>query len=313
MIDQSSRDSFDNLPRAVVFARVVASGSFRAAARSLGVSPGTVSHHIKVLEESLSVRLLERSTRTMSLTSAGRAFYSELRAALSSWERGVVAAQRFKEAASGCLVISVPDICTRPFMVPVVRELVRANPDVTVDVRVSSSNSDLLAEGIHVALRAGPLTDSGYGSRLLHRGEHRIFGARSLSADWRAQHPSDLSSAPWVHFRPLPCPANLTCTDGRQHALDYRPEFSSDSPQGAVDLAIEGLGFIILPSVIAVEWLRARDLVPVLPTWAGGTIEFHAVTPSPRPTDRKVQLFIQLLEAQFSRAESEWQAVLAQA
>ncbi len=305
MIEQSSKDALAHLPRAVVFVTVVMSGSFRAAALQLGVSPGTISHHIKVLEESMSVRLLERSTRKMSLTSAGQAFYAEMRAALSCWERGVGAAQKFKEAASGCIVIAVPDALMRSITVPAVRKLVRTNPDVTVDLRVSSSESDLVAEGIHVALRAGPLPDSSLGARLLHRGYRSIFGTRALSADWRPKHPADLSSAPWIHFQANPRPTTLTCTDGRKHMLDYRPRISADSPQGAIDLALDGLGFIVLPRIIAVEWLETRGLVPVLPNWAGEYIEFHAVTPSPRPTDRKVQLFIALLKQEFARTQGQ--------
>ncbi len=283
-----------------MFARVVRSGSFRAAAQSLGISPATVSHHIKVLEETMSVRLLERSTRKMALTSAGRAFYSEVRAALSCWERGVNAAERFKEAASGCIVVTLPDALIRSVVVPAVHKLVRTNPDVTVDLRVSTKQSDLLSEGIHVALRSGPLSDSSYGSRLLHRGHRAIFGTPGLRSDWHPKHPSDLSSAPWVHFKAHRLPMQFTGA-GEQHSLTYEPKINSDSPQGAVDLAVDGLGFIVLPRIVA---SAAHDLVPVLPDWVGSEIEFHAVTPSPRPTDRKVQLFIELLAVAFANAEN---------
>ena len=305
MIDQSSRDALSNLPRAVVFVKVVMSGSFRGAAESLGVAPATVSHHIKELEASMSVRLLERSTRKMSLTSAGRAFYSELRAALSCCERGVGAAQRFKEAASGCIVVSAPDVWTQSVVIPAVRELVKTNPDVTVDLRVSSRMSDLLAEGVHVALRAGPLPDSSYGSRLLHRADHGIFCTNALREAWRAAHPRDLVSAPWVHFRPRPHPTRLNCINLPSFDLNYTPTISSDSPQGAIEFAAQGLGFILLPRILATESLTPRGLVQVLPEWTGDPIEFHAVMPSPRTTDRKVQLFVDLVAKQFKDAEAQ--------
>ena len=189
---------------------------------------------------------------------------------------------------------------TLSIVIPVVRTMVQAHPDVVVEVRASSHNADLVAEGVHVALRAGPLSTLEYGTRLLHRGHHGIYAAPALVESWPCEHPRDLVNAPWIHFAPRPLPTPMSCAGAEDYALAYRPSVVSDSPQGAADMALEGMGFILLPEIIA----RTHALSPVLPGWCGEPIEFHAVTPSPRPSDRKTLRFIELLVDEFAERPS---------
>ncbi len=264
-----------------------------------------MQNHIKELEEALGVRLIERTSRSMALTSAGLALLDEAEGAIGIWRRGSSNARSFADGPVGNLVVTAPDVVSERFVVPAIARLVAQHSSVQVELRVSTANLDLLAEGVDVAVRVGPLQDSGYGVRTLHRSQHGIVATPQLAAAWPAAHPRDLDAAPWVDFGRHPDQIDLRDPDGRSHRLPSRNRTRSTSAGAFIGLIVAGAGFGLVPRVLVEPELRDGRLVEMLPEWSRGPATFYALTPSPRATDVKVRLFMDLLAELFEGSESE--------
>ena len=299
MIDRSLREALSHLPRLVVFAELARQGSFRAAASALGLSPSTVTHHIKALEEALDVRLVERTSRAMTLTAAGEVLLTDAEDMVLAWRRGASTARLYATAPTGLLVVTAPDVIAERFVVPAAHRMLTQNPRVQLELRVAPRNLDLVADGIDVAVRRGPLPDSGYGARVLQRDQYGIFARPELAAQWPAEHPADLAAAPWVRYSVRAEDPELRDADGESYTLRSSTRAWASSGGAFIGMLAAGLGFGLVPKRLAEQERAAGHLVQVLPDWTWGSADFYAVTPSPRPTDAKVVRFINILAEVF--------------
>ncbi|MCA9564575.1 MAG: LysR family transcriptional regulator [Myxococcales bacterium] len=204
-INRSPMD-FELLPSALVFEAVVRAGSFRGAAEELQLSPSTVSARVASLEESLGIRLIHRTTRTVTLTEAGRTLRDEMSSILPTWRRAEDRARAHAEEPQGVLVVTAPDAFMAGHIVPVAVDFQRRHTATRFVFRTTLSTLSMLDEGIDVAVRAGPLPPSELGARELWRGVHVAVASPSFTADKRAEHPSELMSLPTLDVvgrRPL--------------------------------------------------------------------------------------------------------------
>lgn len=297
MVDPLLKEALDQLPRVVVFAEIARRGSFRAAAEALDLSPSTVSHHLKVLEASLNVSLMERTSRAITLTAAGRALLVDAQDLLNAWKRGTAGARSHSETPMGTLVLTCPDVVAERFAVPAIERLVTEYPQVTVDLRVSPKNLDLVAEGIDVAIRRGPLDDSGYGAFRLYRDHYGVFAAPELAAEWATDDPRSLDDAPWVRFAVRARHPALTGPNEVEVTVDGVTRVVASSARTFIDLILGGVGFGLVPRVLVAPDVHSGRLVHVTPQWTSGIADFYVVTPSPRPKDLKVVRFIEALRA----------------
>lgn len=295
MPDARLREALHHLPRVVVFVELARHGSFRGTAAALGLSPSTVSHHIQALEGALGVKLVERSSRAMSLTAAGEALLSDAQDLVRSWQRGVQRARLHAAAPTGRLVVTAPEAMVEHLLAPAVRRMVHEHPQVTVDLRVSARRLELMADGIDIAVRVGPLPDSGLGARLIYRDHHAIFAHPDLAAEWEPAHPSELDHAPWVQFSVREDQPVLEGPGGARHRLRVQPRALANTSGAFLSLVGEGLGFAVVPSRLAAPAVAAGRLRVVLPGWRSSRAGFYAVTRSPRPTDAKIVHFLDLL------------------
>ncbi len=304
MVERSLQEALAHLPRTVVFVELVERGSFRAAAKALGLSPSTVTHHIQTMEDALGVRLIERSSRSMTLTAAGRTFLREAADIVTLWRRGAAGARAHAEAPQGTLVVTTPDFVSERFVVPAVARLVARYPQVRVELRVSTATLDLLSESIDVAVRIGPLADSTYGMRVLDRGQHGIIATPALAERFAATHPSDLDDAPWVRFGPHPEQLRFVGPEGETHTRDASSCAQTSAAASFIELVLQGTGFGMIPLALVRPELARGSAVVVLPEWSLGPANFYAVTPSPRATDAKVQLFTEILAELFAESHA---------
>src|SRR5262245_34282215 len=143
-----------------VFAKVVETGSVRSAARALGLSPSVVSHHVAQLEESLNVALLYRTTRQLKLTDEGAKLVSAARDVVAAAERGIEALAMDSEDPAGQLTVAMPASLIADALFADVAAFARAFPRVSLAIRFSDVQVDIIRDGIDVALRAGTLKDS---------------------------------------------------------------------------------------------------------------------------------------------------------
>ncbi|MFY8152463.1 MAG: LysR family transcriptional regulator, partial [Hyphomicrobiales bacterium] len=150
-----------------LFARVVTSGSMSAAGREIGLSPAVISKRIKRLEERLGTRLLQRTTRQITLTEAGQGFYERVIAILSSVEEAEDFVTRRSALARGLLKVSAPTSFGRMHIAPHLGRFLDDNPNINVDLQLSDSFVDIVGGGFDVAIRIAELVDSSLVARRL--------------------------------------------------------------------------------------------------------------------------------------------------
>lgn len=300
MNDRSEARMIADLPRLFVFAEVARRESFAAAADALGLSRSTVSHHVGALEEALSARLLERTTRSVSLTAAGQRLLASAEAILSEWNSATNAVAEGQREPRGTIVVTTPNIVAERIVVPTVIDFMRKYPACEVDLRITAKTLNLVREKVDVAVRAGPLPDSTQGARLLAETEHVIVGAPRLLERWPVESPRDLADAPWVDHRLRRRYASVS-REGTTFALPQGHRVMVDSAGGLIALAVGGAGFALLPELIVQEELERGELVIVCAGWrATPSLSFHAVMPSPKNQSARVRRFVELLLARFA-------------
>ncbi|WP_322617927.1 LysR family transcriptional regulator [Pseudomonas sp. BIC9C] len=281
-----------------MFVQVVHCGSFAEAARRLGMPPNTVSRRIQQLETRLGTRLLQRSTRKLTLTSAGQGFH----------ERCVGAVDDLLEAGqdlitgsgepSGRVRVAAPADFFDFFEMAWVSEFLTAYPRVRLDFVLSDAKADLIAEQIDVAFRGGPLRDSGYVGR-------QILDPRSVgmvaSPDYLAargsprtlqdlaSHDCVISAHPGGHAT-----WHLIGPKGEEE-IQVTGRFSGNTAQSLRKAAVAGLGIALLPPLMAKLELDAGVLVPVLPQYQPNGYGLNVLYPSRRQLPPAVSAFIGLV------------------
>ena len=150
----------DNLGDIVTFVRVVASGSFVSAANQLGVTPSAVSKSVSRLEESLGIRLLNRTTRSLSPTDVGSAFYARCQALITQLQDAEAEVVETRQRPRGRLRVDMPLTLAREYVIPALPRFLAQFPDVTLQLSFSDRLVDMVNEAIDIAVRVGELTDS---------------------------------------------------------------------------------------------------------------------------------------------------------
>jgi len=291
-----------------VFAQVVKAGGFTAAARALGQPKSTISRRVSQLEARLGVRLLQRTTRKVSLTDVGEVYYARAERALGELSDAERALRDLRDAPRGVLRISAPSDVGHDLLPAIVAAYRSAYPEVGLVVDLDNRRVDLVAEGYDLALRASArLDDSALVARKLTTTEHRLFASREyLARRGVPERPEALSAhdvllfrSPRLHARlrlrrNTPPPAGAA--PNAQDAVDV----DLQGPLSSSDLAflrravLEGLGIAALPSFTCSLDLAGGRVQRVLPQWNTGSSSLYAVYPSARYLAPKVRTFVEL-------------------
>ncbi|HVV53438.1 MAG TPA: LysR family transcriptional regulator [Polyangia bacterium] len=268
------------------FVRVVEDGSFTTAARRLGLPKSSVSRRVTALEEALHARLLQRSTRKLVLTEAGRLYFERARAALGGLaDAGAAVTDLGGEVAGPIRFTAGGD--NSGLLAGLLAEFLGRHPKVQIDVVLTPRRVDLVAEGFDLALRAGPLVDSALIARRLGRTELGLFASRAyLRKAGRPQRVADLAGHRFVLFGEPHERENLRLTgpDGEE-TVQVRGPLVVHDMSFAVDAISTGLGIGLVPDMylgwIAKGKLRSRrpDLVRVLPDHGVVGSELSLVSP----------------------------------
>lgn len=287
------------------FVQVVERQSFGRAAQELKLTPSAVSRQVKTLEAALGVQLLYRTTRAMSLTDAGKAYFAECQTALDQIRRAREIARQALETPTGTLKVSVPVSFGRNHVVPHVSAFLGQYPEVQIDLSLTDHFVDVVADGLSMAIRIGRMPDSTLIMRKL-LGNRRLLVASPgyLAAHGPITGPGDLKR--------LDCLALTINRDGELWRMVGPEGERSIRPQGRVRadsgdairrLAIDGAGVAFLSEVNVSDAMRAGQLVQVLPQWSGRETGVYAVFPPPRPINPAVDAFVKFL---LSRWDGEW-------
>ncbi len=291
-----------DLNEIVVFAKVVETGSFTAAAAALNLPKSTISRKVAQLEERLDARLLQRTTRKLSLTEIGREYYERCQRIVADIASAEALVGELQAAPRGLLRVTAPVDLGGLYLGAIVAEFLSTEPEITIEAVIVDRILDLVDERVDLALRFGPLPDSSLVARRL--GAMRMvpcaapsYLARSSTLD----HPDQLADHQIVAFIPTTRMRSWQLRrDGDEVDVMPTPRFSANVLQAVQDAARAGAGVTLLPDFAVNADLRSGALVRVLTGWCGYEGEVFAVYPSTRNLSPKLRSFLDFLTARMS-------------
>jgi len=300
-------DRFDNMR---VFAKVVESASFTGAAVRLGISASMVSQHVKKLEERLGARLLNRTTRKVSLTETGRAYYERCMRLLADLEETEQAVSDMHAIPRGELRVNAAPTFGIVQLAPAIADFTARFPAISVELMLSIRIADLIDEGFDVAVWVGELPDSSLIARQLAPCRMVVCGAPSyFEKHGTPRTPDDLTTHNCLTVAVTGLPYyrvwRLTSTDGT--ALNISPIGNLRTNSGAVlkVAALAGHGLVCLPTYLVGDALQSGRLVTVLDDYIAPPYMLRALYPHNRHLSAKVRAFVDFLASRFGR-EPPW-------
>jgi DNA-binding transcriptional LysR family regulator len=279
----------------MVFAKVVEANSFSEAARRLKMPVSTVSRRISELEDSLGVRLLERSTRCLRLTELGSEIfeYAQRSTDISDAIRDIVSNQL--ASVSGVLTLSAPPNISDSLVAPLCDAFQASYPNVRVQVFVTERYVDHISEGVDITFRLGELKDSSLVARKVLTYRHQLVASpRYLETLPALRHPKDLLAHRLLDFsRGQPTSSwDLRHVNGTdQETLVFKPHLAMNDFHGLTSTLLSGGGIAMLPPVVQPELIREGRLVEVLPEWRFRTLNLSIVHLGNRHIARPVRVF----------------------
>lgn len=281
-----------DLNEILIFSHVVKAGSFIGAARKLGIPKSTVSRKVSELEERLGARLLQRTTRSLSLTDVGYTYYQHAARVVAEVEEAELAVTRMQEAPRGLLRVTAP--LNFGYLGPIVASFLTRTPDVQVELVCSARIVDLVQEGFDLAVRAGELADSTLIAQNLGVLKSLLVATPKFLAQHGApERPEDLERFDCLAFGGSPDRANWRLRrDGETLTVPVKPRLIVNDFDFIDEAVRSGLGIAMLPIYRCIDDLRSKKLRRVLPQWWSPDILLHAVTPSSRHLSPKVRAFL---------------------
>jgi LysR family transcriptional regulator, regulator for bpeEF and oprC len=289
-----------------VFQSVVDEGSFVRAADRLDLSKSVVTAHVADLEKRLSVRLLNRTTRRLTLTDDGSAYLEHCRRILADIDETHATLARGRAVPRGRLRVDAPTALGERWLMPAIPRLLEQYPELEVVLTLNDQVVDLIAERVDVALRVGALGDSSFVARRIYEGpillcaspgylerfdapatpqalaEHRCLGLY-FSTLGRVQ--------PWVFER-----------DGERHVIEPTSRFAVSAPDALVQAAVAGAGLVYISELVVGRQLASGQLVQLLPEWTRTTsLPLSVVYPHNRHLSAKVRAFVDFVAGLFPR------------
>ena len=291
----------DRLAAMEVFTRVAEAGSFTAAAKSLRLSKSAVSKRVIELEDHLGVRLFNRTTRRLSLTEVGDAYYQSCLRILADLEEADSAVTRLYSEPRGSLKVNAPMSFGILHLGSAVGEFMVAHPQIHIDMRLTDRFVDIIEEGYDIAIRIGKLADSSMKARRLAPVLHRLCAAPAyLSNHGHPHSPAELDQHRCLLYGYASTGAawQLRGPDG-DHKINVRGTLSANNGDVLKAAALSGAGIALLPTFIVSEEIRAGSLKSLLPEYDGPEMALYAVYPPSQIPSLKVRLFIDFLADRF--------------
>lgn len=286
------------------FAAVVDHGGFAAAGRALSIPKSRLSRRVAALESRLGVTLIHRSTRSFSVTEAGRMFHRHCVAMLAEAQAAEEAVARTRAEPRGTVRVSCPTLLAQMILAPMAAQFLAAHPQVSLRVEATNRRVDVIEEGFDVAIRVRPppLEDSGLVVRKLAEHESRLAASPDLIEKLGApETPDDLGRYPSLA---MTSPGgehawSLTDAEGRTRRVRHAPRLVSDEMEMLRAAALAGQGVVQLPELMIGADIAAGRLVRLLADWRAPGGLAHAVFPSRRGLIPAVRLFIDALAEAF--------------
>jgi DNA-binding transcriptional LysR family regulator len=298
----------DNFAAIPVFVAVVECESFSAAARRLGITKSAVSKRISQLESSLGVQLLQRTTRSLSLTEAGEQYFGYARNACLVAQEGEDAVTRLQGQPQGSLRISVPMVFGRLHVAPLIAHFLATYPEIEINMMMDDQLVDLVEGGYDLAIRIGRLADSSLIARRIAPCHSLLCATPSYLA--RCGTPTDLEQLAqhnclfYSYFRG----GSEWQFEGPAGAVRFQPRgnYQVNNSEALREALLGGLGICQMPTFIVGDDIAQGRLVEVLPAYKLPEHAIYAVYPQRKYLPAKVLAFVDFLLAQLGGERPYW-------
>jgi DNA-binding transcriptional LysR family regulator len=303
----------DEFARIQTFIKVVEAGSFSAAARDVS-SVSSVARQVRSLEDELGVRLLNRSTRSLSLTEPGRRFYESARTIANDLSNAKAEAKSFQDSVKGDLRVSLRVSAGTTVIVPALPAFLQRYPELTLDISLTDERRDLIANNIDVAVWMGHLADSEIVARRLSPGERIVCGSPDyFKRRGVPRTPGDLRGHDCLLFTARSYGNRWGFTrEGELEEIEVRGSLRTDNGLVLLSAALADLGLIVVHNWMVRSLVSQRRLVRVLSDYTvnprPGDAELYAVYASSRGLSRKVRVFVDFLVELFQSQDASAEA-----
>jgi len=296
----------DRLTEMEAFATVVDQGGFTDAAKKMGISKSAVSKHVSSLEARLGARLLNRTTRRVSPTEIGLAYYDRARRVLNDAGEADALVSAMQSEPSGLLRISVATDFGVNHLSPILSRFLHQFPEIQINMVLNNRYVELISEGFDLAVRVGDLEDSTLRARRLSSTTRRMIASPNyLQAYGTPRRIDDLSDHKLLHYSNQASGNvwKVTSPSGEKRQVRTAGWLTVNDGQSLLNAAISGLGIAYLPSFLYADALNNGQIVEVLPDLPLEAMGIYAVYPPGRFTQPKVRAFIDFLVREFSEVD----------
>ncbi|MDC0721070.1 LysR family transcriptional regulator [Nannocystis bainbridge] len=297
----SEAQTGDRLQLMETFVRIVEAGSLSAAAAQLRTTQPTVSRRLKLLERSLGVRLLQRTTHVMRLTVDGERCFQRAKELLASWAAFEADLRGAQEEPEGTLRVAMPHAFGQDRFVAPMAAFLREHPRVAVEWLLRDEVRDFIAAGIDCAIQVGEPADPAVIAVKLSEVPRIVVAAPSLIAAAGAppEDPDDLAALPWLALRTfyLSEVALTHARTGETRRLRIRPRFSTDSLFALRSAALEGLGVCVGSAWLLTQDLAQGRLLHVAPRWQAPPLPVYLTYPQARFYPSRLLRFVATMRA----------------
>lgn len=287
----------DDLKRMVIFSHVVDAGSFSGAARRLGIAKSAVSKHVSLLEQSLGVRLLNRNTRSLSMTDVGESYYQSCAKMVEVVEDAKQCISGIQDEPRGMLRVSCPASFGIDFIAPLLNEYLQDYPALNAELLLDDNVVDMTEQGIDVAIRVGWLADSSLRAKKL-KDARRLLCASPAYLDHNGipQTPEDVAKHQCVIFTLLPTPFQYKFTkNNKSLTIQIKGRLKTNNGNAVRTLVLEGAGIAALSDFLISEDLKKGALVQLLPDYHIADAGIYAVYQNQHLQQAKIRTFIDFL------------------
>lgn len=287
----------DKLRALVTFARVVETGSLSGAARALDTSLASVSRQLAALEANLGIALLNRTTRRLSLTAAGRTYYERVKRILGDLEEADLHALSERAVPSGRLHVSAPILFGRIHLARAIAAFVQRYPQVNVALSLNDGYVNLVDEAIDVAVRMGELEESNFVARPLGTFRRVICGSPAyFKRRGYPSHPTELADHDCLLFTSLPDPGVWHLQNaGSSVAVQVNGPLRTNNQEAAITAAEQGLGLVLVAPWAIRNQLSSGLLQHTLPGWHQSATPVSALFARSRLLSAKTRAFVDFL------------------
>lgn len=257
------------LPGMAAFVRVVEAGSFSAAARQLGTTASVISRQVARLEQELSLRLLERTTRQLRLNEAGSEFYAHCRAMLDAADQALAIGERLMSSPRGLVRLSVPKAYGKFVISPLMPGFLKRYPEVDVQLHISDQSPDLIEDGFDLLVKVTDQPPEGLAGKPLGPVRQLLCASPEyLTRHGTPQHPQELIRHSCLYLGESAGDNRWHFSNGeQQEVVTVRGRYISNHSEARLEMALADIGITVLPQFTAARALEEGRLRELLPQW----------------------------------------------